>query len=136
MRELIAKLYTVAGTYSKKVTDMLIFETFKSIFEGGSLGGILLLFIRICENIFEGRVLTMLDVYAVFGIILACLAGKIVFAYLADMNKNIASYSIGAKNRLIIGDRLKKVNMGYFAGKRTGNISGGLSSVVTDLETA
>lgn len=135
MRELIKTLYEVSGSYSKKITKMLIFDIFKGIFEGVALGAILFCLIKICENIFNGQPVLMKDVYVVFAIAAASMIGKIIFGYLADRNKYIASYSLGAENRLYIGDRLKNVNMGYFSSNSLGDVAGGLSTVIGDLET-
>lgn len=135
MRELIKTLYEVSGSYSKKITKMLIFDIFKGIFEGVALGAILFCLIKICENVFNGQPVLMKDVYVVFAIAATSMIGKIIFGYLADRNKYIASYSLGAENRLYIGDRLKNVNMGYFSSNSLGDVAGGLSTVIGDLET-
>ena len=132
MRELIKTLYEVSGSYSKKITKMLIFDIFKGIFEGVALGAILFCLIKICENVFNGQPVLMKDVFAIAA---ASMIGKIIFGYLADRNKYIASYSLGAENRLYIGDRLKNVNMGYFSSNSLGDVAGGLSTVIGDLET-
>lgn len=135
MIELIKTLYEVSGSYSKRITRMFIFDVFKGIFEGIALGAILFCLTKICENIFTGLSVEMNDVYTVFVISVISMMGKIVFGYLADRNKYIASYSLGAENRLYIGDRLKNVNMGYFSTNSLGNIAGGLSTVIGELET-
>lgn len=135
MRELIKTLYEVSGSYSNKITKMLIFDVFKGVFEGVSLGAILLCLTKICENIFTNQSILMKDVYIVFIIAAISLVGKIIFGYLADKNKYIASYNLGAENRLYIGDRLKNVNMGYFSTNSLGNIAGALSTVIGELET-
>ena len=135
MRKLVKTLYEVSGSYSNKITRMLIFDVFKGVFEGVSLVAILFCLTKICDNIFTGHSVLMKDVYTVFIIAAISLLGKIIFGYLADKNKYIASYSLGAENRLYIGDRLKNVNMGYFSTNSLGNIAGGLSTVIGDLET-
>lgn len=135
MRELLKKLYSIAGKESKKLSRMIVFEIVKSIFEGISLGAILFLLLKIFEKLFEQKEVVMNDVYIVFGIAVLSVAGKIVFGYLADRNKYIATYNLGAENRLYIGDKLKQVNMGYFNSNRLGHISGGLTSVIGELET-
>lgn len=135
MRELLKKLYSIAGKESQKLSRMIVFEIVKSIFEGISLGAILFLLLKIFEKLFEQKELVMNDVYIVFGIAVLSVAGKIVFGYLADRNKYIATYNLGAENRLYIGDKLKQVNMGYFNSNRLGHISGGLTSVIGELET-
>lgn len=135
MRELLKKLYSIAGKESQKLSRMIVFEIVKSIFEGISLGAILFLLLKIFEELFEQKEVVMNDVYIVFGIAVLSVAGKIVFGYLADRNKYIATYNLGAENRLYIGDKLKQVNMGYFNSNRLGDISGGLTSVIGELET-
>ena len=135
MRELLKKLYSIAGKESQKLSRMIVFEIVKSIFEGISLGAILFLLLKIFEKLFERKEVVMNDVYIVFGIALISVIGKIVFGYLADRNKYIATYNLGAENRLYIGDKLKQVNMGYFNSNRLGHISGGLTSVIGELET-
>lgn len=135
MRELLKKLYSIAGKESQKLSRMIVFEIVKSIFEGISLGAILFLLLKIFEKLFEQKEVVMNDVYIVFGIAVLSVAGKIVFGYLADRNKYIATYNLGAENRLYIGDKLKQVNMGYFNSNRLGHISGGLTSVIGELET-
>ena len=135
MRELLKKLYSIAGRESQKLSRMIVFEIVKSIFEGISLGAILFLLLKIFEKLFEQKKVVMNDVYIVFGIAVLSVAGKIVFGYLADRNKYIATYNLGAENRLYIGDKLKQVNMGYFNSNRLGHISGGLTSVIGELET-
>lgn len=135
MSELIKTLYAVSGSYSKKITRMLIFDVFKGIFEGVALGAVLFCLTKICEKVFIGRSVLMRDVYIVFAIAVTSMIGKVVFGYLADRNKYIASYNLGAENRLYIGDRLKNVNMGYFSTNSLGNVAGGLSTVIGELET-
>ena len=107
MRELLKKLYSIAGKESQKLSRMFVFEIVKSIFEGISLGAILFLLLKIFEKLFERKEVVMNDVYIVFGIALISVIGKIVFGYLADRNKYIATYNLGAENRLYIGDKLK-----------------------------
>lgn len=135
MRELIKKLYMISGKESPKISRMLFFEVLKSIFEGVALGAIMLLLLKVFQNIFEHREVVIQDVYMVFGVALLSVTGKILCSYMADRNKYIATYNMGAKNRLYIGDQLKQVNMGYFNSNRLGNISGGLTTVIEELET-
>ena len=78
MRELIKKLYIVSGEQSGRITRMLIFNTLKSFFESFMLGGILFLLMKICENIFDGKMVTMNDVYMVAVIEMIGIIGKII----------------------------------------------------------
>ena len=135
MIELIKRLYTVAGKQSGRITKMLIFNTLKSFFESFMLGGVLYILMKICEGIFDNNPVVMKDVYTVAAIELVGVVGKITCGYFADKNKNTASYSFGAENRLIVGDRLKKVNMGYFNDNSLGDVAGRMSTAISELET-
>lgn len=135
MIELIKMLYQISGKNSKRITNMFIFDIIKNIFEGISLGAILLFLKKICENIFNKTPLGMKDVYLIFMVSLLSVVGKILFGYLSDRNKNIAAYSLGAENRLYIGDILKKANLGYFKENSLGKISGEISTTITEVET-
>ncbi|ESL01933.1 ABC transporter, ATP-binding protein [Catonella morbi ATCC 51271] len=135
MIELIKRLYIVAGKQSGRITKMLIFNTLKSFFESFMLGGVLFILMKICEGIFDKNPVVMKDVYTVAVIELVGVVGKITCGYFADKNKNTASYSFGAENRLIVGDRLKKVNMGYFNDNSLGDVAGRMSTAISELET-
>jgi len=135
MIELIKRLYIVAGKQSGRITKMLIFNTLKSFFESFMLGGVLFILMKICEGIFDNNPVVMKDVYTVAVIELVGVVGKITCGYFADKNKNTASYSFGAENRLIVGDRLKKVNMGYFNDNSLGDVAGRMSTAISELET-
>lgn len=134
MRDLIKKLYLLAGKESRRITWMLVFSCFKGIFDSWSLGGILYLFTQVVASI-QGKPVTLGAVRNIALFMLVSVAGKILCAYLADRNKNLASYTLGAENRLRIGDRLKMVHMGYFSNARLGEITGTVSAAVGDLET-
>lgn len=135
MIELIKRLYIVAGKQSGRITKMLIFNTLKSFFESFMLGGVLFILMKICEGIFDNNPVVIKDVYTVAAIELVGVVGKITCGYFADKNKNTASYSFGAENRLIVGDRLKKVNMGYFNDNSLGDVAGRMSTAISELET-
>lgn len=135
MNKLIQQLYEIAGSEAKRITNMFVCDALKGIFEGVSLGAVMLLLMRVCSFLFAQRQITGSDIVQVFALVLTSLTGKILFGYFADRNKNIVSYKMGAENRLLIGDRLKQVNMGFFSSKRLGDISSGLTTVIGELET-
>ena len=78
MRDLIKKLYAIAGKESSKLSRMLLFEVLKSIFEGVALGAIMLFLLKVFQNIFEHREVLIQDVYIVFGVAMLSVVGKIL----------------------------------------------------------
>ena len=135
MFDLLKKIYAIAGKQSKRITTMFICDMLKSIFEGFTLGGLGYFLLTLSRAVFRSQPVTRSNIITVFCIMLVSLTGKIIFGYISDRNKNIASYTMGAENRLVIGDKLKNVHMGYFSESKLGDISGALTTVITDVET-
>ena len=135
MFDLVKKIYAIAGKQSKRITTMFICDMLKSIFEGFTLGGLGYFLLTLSRAVFQSQPVTRSNIITVFCIMLVSLTGKIIFGYISDRNKNIASYTMGAENRLVIGDKLKNVHMGYFSESKLGDISGALTTVITDVET-
>ena len=135
MFDLLKKIYAIAGKQSKRITTMFICDMLKSIFEGFTLGGLGYFLLTLSRAVFQSHPVTRSNIITVFCIMLVSLTGKIIFGYISDRNKNIASYTMGAENRLVIGDKLKNVHMGYFSESKLGDISGALTTVITDVET-
>ena len=135
MFDLLNKIYAVAGKQSKRITVMFICDVLKSIFEGFMLGGLGYFLLTLSRAVFQAQPVIQHNITTVLCIMLTGITGKIIFGYIADRNKNIASYTMGAENRLVIGDKLKNVHMGYFSESRLGDISGALTTVITDVET-
>ena len=135
MFDLLKKIYAIAGKQSKRITVMFICDVLKSMFEGCTLGALGYFLLTLSRAVFQGQPVTNAHIITVFCIMLASIIGKIIFGYISDRNKNIASYTLGAENRLAIGDKLKNVHMGYFSESRLGDVSGALTTVITDVET-
>nr|WP_298680780.1 ABC transporter ATP-binding protein [uncultured Treponema sp.] len=135
MFDLLKKIYAIAGKQSKRITVMFICDMLKSMFEGFTLGGLGYFLLTLSRAVFQSQPVTKSNIITVFCILLAGLTGKIIFSYISDRNKNIASYTMGAENRLVIGDKLKNVHLGYFSESRLGDISGALTTVIADVET-
>ena len=135
MFDLLKKIYAIAGKQSKRITTMFICDMLKSIFEGFTLGGLGYFLLTLSRAVFQSQPVTQSNIITVFCIMITSLTGKIIFGYISDRNKNIASYTMGAENRLVIGDKLKNVHMGYFSESKLGDISGALTTVITDVET-
>lgn len=57
-------------------------------------------------------------------------AGRFLFAYLRASTQESIGYEVTAEQRIVIGDILKRVSLGFFSKKNTGEIA---SAVTTDL---
>ena len=71
-------------------------------------------------------------IWGSFGLLLVLVLLRFLFDYLRSRCQEAISYELVAKDRLAIGDALKRVSLGYFQQRSTGNI---LNSVTTGLMT-
>lgn len=130
MLNMIRKLQDISGKNARFIWRMVLCNVLKAIFTGVSLFGIsFLIYCLVSSN--PPRIT---DVAILAGIMVFSVAGKIISGYHAGRYKNLAAYGMGEENRLLIGDRLKKLNMGYFNDNSLGTVSGGLTSVISNLE--
>lgn len=131
MLTMIRKLQNISGAYAHFIRLMVLCNVFKAIFTGVSLAGISFLIYAIVSPVPP----QMISVAVLAGVMVISVAGKLVFSYYAARYKNLAAYGMGEENRLLIGDRLKQLNMGYFKENSLGTIAGGLTSVISNLES-
>lgn len=68
-------------------------------------------------------------------ILIGCLAGQVLFRYLADRFQSTAGYEVFADLRMKLGDRLKKIPMGFFSDGNIGKISTVLSIDMQYIES-
>lgn len=130
MLTLIRKLQSVSGTYARFLWRMVLCNVAKALFTGVSLVGIGLLIDCVASSTPPHSD----DLVILIAIMVVSVIGKILFSYQASRYKNLAAYGMGAENRLLIGDRLKELNMGYFNSHSLGTIAGGLTTVISNLE--
>lgn len=126
MIKVISRVLKMSGTFAGRIRLSFLWSFLESIFESAPFMAIILLFI----NINKGAVITgeMVLLYAV--IMAVGIIGRIIFKYLVYSFQSATGYSVIAKERLEIGDRLKRVPMGFFNKNSLGEIT---AAVTTDL---
>ena len=82
----------------------------------------------------DGGLMSASTVWKSFVIMLASIAGRIVFSNLSCMKRTIGSFSMCANKRLEIGERLKRIPMGYFSDNRLGDIAAAVTTTLEDIE--
>ena len=82
-----------------------------------------------------GRPRTTTPIWASLGIMIVAIIGQIVSTNLASSRRVFGSFAMCAEKRLEIGERLKRVLMGYFDEKRLGDITAAATTTLDDVET-
>ncbi|MEW9122630.1 MAG: ABC transporter ATP-binding protein [Thermotaleaceae bacterium] len=84
----------------------------------------------ILEDMKGDRVLTMEWVFYILGFMIFAVGGRFLFAYLRATAQESIGCEVTAEQRILIGDILKRVSLGFFSKRKAGEIA---SAVTTDL---
>ncbi len=82
----------------------------------------------------NGNQITIKIVIGAFLIMLIHVVGKIIFGSIANSKNSIACFNMCADKRIEIGDRLKRMPMGFFSSNRLGEIASAVTTTISDIE--
>lgn len=135
MFEILKKLFEFAGKYRNRLKKAIWFHVFYSIFEALPIAGILYSLSVVTDNWQSGMAFPQGAIVTVSVIMLFSVVGRLLFHYLANKESSIACFSMCAHQRMIIGERLKRMPMGYFTENNTGEITASVTTAMDEIET-
>ena len=126
----IKRIVKWSGDRRKRLYLGFVYSFFNTMFTAMAIMGAAYGLNLIVEDMKGQRVLT--EVYALYMLIFmaAAVMGRYLFAYLRATAQESIGYEATAEERIKIGDILKRVPLGFFSRKSTGEIA---SAVTTDL---
>lgn len=133
MIRLINRLLAFSGTQRKPLLLSFLFTVVNAFFEVLPLLAVLVVLVEVLDGL-AGKPLTATPVWASLCIMGAAVIGQIVSTNLASSRRVFGSFSMCAGKRLKIGERLKRVPMGYFDEKRLGDITAATTTTLDDVE--
>lgn len=133
MIHLIRRLLDFSGKERNALIGSFIFSLLNAIFEMLPIIAILTVLSEMFSTV-DGGLMSASTVWKSFVIMLASIAGRIVFSNLSCMKRTIGSFSMCANKRLEIGERLKRIPMGYFSDNRLGDIAAAVTTTLEDIE--
>ena len=133
MIHLIRRLLDFSGKERNALIVSFIFSLLNAIFEMLPIIAILTVLSEMFSTV-DGGLMSASTVWKSFVIMLASIAGRIVFSNLSCMKRTIGSFSMCANKRLEIGERLKRIPMGYFSDNRLGDIVAAVTTTLEDIE--
>ena len=89
----------------------------------------------VLKAIVENQVSTR-TAWTAFAIMVLSIIGKIITQYFSQLQRTHAGYFMVADKRISIGEKLKRVPMGYFNQNRLGQITAIETTILNDVETA
>ena len=127
MIHLIRRLLDFSGKERNALIVSFIFSLLNAIFEMLPIIAILTVLSEMFSTV-DGGLMSASTVWK------ASIAGRIVFSNLSCMKRTIGSFSMCANKRLEIGERLKRIPMGYFSDNRLGDIAAAVTTTLEDIE--
>ena len=132
MFKTIKRIINWCGTWKRNLYIGFLFSFFSHLFAAMPIMVAAYTIGLLIEAKQEGRTFDTKWVWYSFGIIAGLVFLRFLFDYMRSKFQESISYELVAKDRLAIGDALKRVSLGYFQQNSTGTI---LNSITTGLNT-
>ena len=135
MIQMFKRLLDFSGTERKKLILSFIFHMCNSVFEMLPIMAVLTVLNGILLSLSSGF-MPVETIWISFGIMLLSVFGRILFTNFSSVKRTLGSFSMCSKWRMELGEKLKRVPMGYFNEHRLGDITAAVTTTLGDLETS
>lgn len=125
----IVRVFRRSGKLKKRLIASFFFSFFEANFANVPVMMVMLLLFHIISDTLEPDLVWVLLGGLVAGILL-----RIVFRYLTDSHQQGTGYRIFAEERMQMGDRIKRFQMGYFSDNNIGDLTSVLTNDLLFIE--
>lgn len=122
----VKRVLALSENLASRIRLGFFFSFIDAVFEVAPFAAIIYLFLQI-EN---DNAVTSQTAWLCAGILVVGIIGRILFKYLVYRFQSATGYAVIAKQRITIGDRLRRVPMGFFNQNSLGEVT---TTVTTDL---
>lgn len=126
MFRIVRRVLELAGEYSGKIKIAFIFSVLESIFTQVPIMSVLYILIKIIS-----KSVTIEDAWIVGIVVIVSIIFRTLSKWSIDMFQSGTGYKIFARERMKVGDRLKRYPMGYFSEGNVGNVT---TVITSDFE--
>lgn len=123
------KIWNFAEKEQSNIRKSIIVGFLCAAFNAMQMGGVYYVLVKIFDE-----TLSVKDIAIVLGILLVSLVGKIITQYISQLEQTHASYFMAADKRIRIGNKLKKVPMGFFSEFSLGKITTMSTTTLSQIE--
>lgn len=127
MIAVLKKLYQFAGEEQKNINKSTFWGFFYAIFHMFQIAAIYFVVLAL-----TGGDLTHHAAWTALLLLIASIAGRAIINRFTQLQQTHAGYFMVANKRIAIGDKLKRIPMGYFNARSLGEITG-ISTTVLDV---
>lgn len=123
------KIWNFAEKEQSNIRKSIIVGFLCAAFNAMQMGGVYYVLVKIFDE-----TLSVKDIAVVLGILLVSLVGKIITQYVSQLEQTHAGYFMAADKRIRIGNKLKKVPMGFFSEFSLGKITTMSTTTLSQIE--
>ena len=123
------KIWNFAEKEQSNIRKSIIIGFLCAAFNAMQMGGVYYVLVKIFDE-----TLSVKDIAVVLGILLISLVGKIITQYISQLEQTHAGYFMAADKRIRIGNKLKKVPMGFFSEFSLGKITTMSTTTLSQIE--
>ena len=123
------KIWNFAEKEQPNIQKSIIVGFLCAAFNAMQMGGVYYVLVKIFDE-----TLSMKDIAIVLGILLVSLVGKIITQYISQLEQTHAGYFMAADKRIRIGNKLKRVPMGFFSEFSLGKITTMSTTTLSQIE--
>ena len=129
MIEILRKIWRFAGEEQKNIRTSVIGCFFFAVFHMFQMAAIYVIVLALVDGSTSPA-----PAWQALGLLLVSIIGRAVVNRFTQLQQTHAGYFMVANKRIAIGDKLKRVPMGYFNDKSLGELTGITTTVLDDVE--
>lgn len=133
MIQMFRRLLDFSGTERKTLVLSFVFHMCNSVFEMLPIMAVLTVLSGILSSVSNGE-MPAKTVWVSFAVMLLSILGRIIFTNISSVKRTLGSFSMCTVWRMELGEKLKRVPMGYFNEHRLGDITAAVTTTLGDLE--
>lgn len=123
------KIWNFAEKEQSNIRKSIIVGFLCAAFNAMQMGGVYYVLVKIFDE-----TLSVKDIAIALGILLVSLVGKIITQYISQLEQTHAGYFMAADKRIRIGNKLKRVPMGFFSEFSLGKITTMSTTTLSQIE--
>lgn len=131
MIAVLKKIWRFAGEEQKNIRKSILGGFFFAIFHMLQLAAIYIVVLALVDG-----TVSSVPAWQALGLLSISILGRAAINYFTQLQQTHAGYFMVAKQRIAIGDKLKRVPMGYFNDRSLGEITGITTTVLDEVESA
>lgn len=131
MIEVLRKIWRFAGAEQNNIRKSMVLGFFYAIFHMFQIAAIYVVVLALVSGSTDPA-----PAWQSLGLLLASILGRAVMNRFSQLQQTHAGYFMAANKRLSMGDKLKRIPMGYFNDQSLGELTGIATTVLDEVESA